>query len=65
MSEDRLSLQGRREEIIEGLRQLDTHIKQVLKLDQKVLEIAQDLYQQKSLLSWVVVTTLPLVWKER
>ncbi|KAL9692381.1 hypothetical protein quinque_000185 [Culex quinquefasciatus] len=29
---------------------LDTHIKQVLKLDQKVLEIAQDLYQQKSLL---------------
>ncbi|KAL9702439.1 hypothetical protein quinque_005957 [Culex quinquefasciatus] len=50
MSEDRLSLQTRREEIMEGLRQLDTHIKQVLKLDQKVLEIAQDLYQQKSLL---------------
>lgn len=50
MSEDRLSLQNRREEIIEGLRQLDSHIKQVLKLDQKVLEIAQDLYQQKSLL---------------
>lgn len=50
MSEDRLSLQTRREEIMEGLRQLDTHIKQVLKLDKKVQEIAQDLYQQKSLL---------------
>ncbi|KFB37580.1 AGAP011352-PA-like protein [Anopheles sinensis] len=50
MSEDRLSLQSRRLEIIEGLRNLDAHIKQVLQLDQKVLEIAQDLYQQKSLL---------------
>jgi glucosamine--fructose-6-phosphate aminotransferase (isomerizing) len=50
MSEDRISLQTRRQEILEGLKNLDTQIKEVLKLDLKVLEIAKDLYQQKSLL---------------
>uniref|UniRef100_U5ELS3 glutamine--fructose-6-phosphate transaminase (isomerizing) n=1 Tax=Corethrella appendiculata TaxID=1370023 RepID=U5ELS3_9DIPT len=50
MSEDRISLQHRRIEIIKGLQQLDTQIKEVLKLDKEVLLIAQDLYQHKSLL---------------
>jgi glutamine---fructose-6-phosphate transaminase (isomerizing) len=50
MSEDRISLQTRRQEIIEALSQLDTHIKKVLQLDSQVLELAKDLYQHKSLL---------------
>lgn len=50
MSEDRISLQQRRLEIIEGLQTLPELIKQVLKLDGEVLQIAKDLYQQKSLL---------------
>lgn len=50
MSEDRISLQTRRQEILNGLKNLDTQIKEVLKLDLQVLEIAKDLYQQKSLL---------------
>ena len=50
MCEDRISLQVRRAEIIEGLRELPEKIKQVLKLDKKVLDIAQELYKKKSLL---------------
>lgn len=50
MSEDRMSLANRRREIIEGLRKIDDQIKEVLKLDPKVKELAKDLYQQKSLL---------------
>ncbi|KAL7015433.1 hypothetical protein ACKWTF_016453 [Chironomus riparius] len=50
MSEDRISLQTRRQEILEGLKNLDTQIKEVLELNLQVLEIAKDLYQQKSLL---------------
>ncbi|XP_063703427.1 glutamine--fructose-6-phosphate aminotransferase [isomerizing] 2-like isoform X3 [Culicoides brevitarsis] len=50
MSEDRISLQQRRQEIIEGLLNLDKLIKEVLKLDEQVLDIAKHLYQQKSLL---------------
>jgi glucosamine--fructose-6-phosphate aminotransferase (isomerizing) len=50
MSEDRISLQTRRLEILNGLKNLDKQIKEVLKLDLQVLEIAKDLYQQKSLL---------------
>lgn len=50
MSEDRLSLHQRRMEIIEGLENLESQIRHVLKLDQKVLEYAHDLYQHKSLL---------------
>ncbi|XP_044734803.1 glutamine--fructose-6-phosphate aminotransferase [isomerizing] 2-like [Chrysoperla carnea] len=50
MSEDRISLRQRRHEIINGLKQLESQIKQVLKLDQKVLELAKELYNQKSLL---------------
>ncbi|KAM7360914.1 glutamine:fructose-6-phosphate aminotransferase 1 isoform 6-T8 [Cochliomyia hominivorax] len=50
MSEDRLSLQQRRLEIIDALLNLEDQIRQVLKLDTKVQELAKDLYQHKSLL---------------
>jgi len=50
MSEDRISLQERRREIIEGLRHLDVQIREVLQLDEQVKDLAKDLYQQKSLL---------------
>ncbi len=50
MSEDRISLQTRRLEILRGLEDLDKMIKKVLQLDGEVLEIAKHLYQQKSLL---------------
>ncbi|XP_029297941.1 glutamine--fructose-6-phosphate aminotransferase [isomerizing] 2 [Cottoperca gobio] len=50
ISEDRLSLQQRRLEIINGLRVLPELIKQVLALDKKIKTIADELYEQKSLL---------------
>ncbi|XP_075216139.1 glutamine--fructose-6-phosphate aminotransferase [isomerizing] 2-like isoform X2 [Lycorma delicatula] len=50
MSEDRISMQPRRSEIIKGLEHLDEQIRDVLKMDSKVLELAKDLYQHKSLL---------------
>ncbi|KAG7465161.1 hypothetical protein MATL_G00173340 [Megalops atlanticus] len=50
MSEDRLSLQKRRMEIINGLRVLPELIKEVLALDEKIKSIADELYQQRSLL---------------
>ncbi|KAG8036404.1 hypothetical protein G9C98_003726, partial [Cotesia typhae] len=50
MSEDRNSLRPRRMEIIEGLKNLDNQIREVLKLDNKVKELAKSLYQFKSLL---------------
>ncbi|XP_022214332.2 glutamine--fructose-6-phosphate aminotransferase [isomerizing] 2 isoform X4 [Drosophila obscura] len=50
MSEDRLSLQQRRLEILQALSNLADQIRKVLKLDSKVQELAKDLYQHKSLL---------------
>ncbi|XP_037269607.1 glutamine--fructose-6-phosphate aminotransferase [isomerizing] 2 isoform X5 [Rhipicephalus microplus] len=50
MCEDRISMQPRRSEIIQGLHRLPDQIKEVLKLDDEVKELAQHLYQQKSLL---------------
>ncbi|XP_071442474.1 glutamine--fructose-6-phosphate aminotransferase [isomerizing] 2-like isoform X3 [Hetaerina americana] len=50
MSEDRISLRSRRAEIIEGLCKLGDQIKEVLKLDNAVLKLAEDLFQKKSLL---------------
>ncbi|VEN56012.1 unnamed protein product [Callosobruchus maculatus] len=50
MSEDRLSMKQRREEIIEGLKNLQSQIREVLKLDQEVKRLAEDLYKKKSLL---------------
>lgn len=50
ISEDRISLQKRRADIIEGLHELDGKIRQVLALDKEVKTLAQDLYRQRSLL---------------
>ncbi|XP_056647718.1 glutamine--fructose-6-phosphate aminotransferase [isomerizing] 2-like isoform X2 [Diorhabda sublineata] len=50
MSEDRLSLRQRRQEIIDGLKNLQNQIRDVLKLDNKVKSLAEDLYKKKSLL---------------
>merc|ERR1712117_200407 len=50
MFEDRISLQPRRSEIIQGLKQLPDMIRRVLTLDSKVLEIAKELYGKRSLL---------------
>uniref|UniRef100_A0A8C8EN01 glutamine--fructose-6-phosphate transaminase (isomerizing) n=1 Tax=Oncorhynchus tshawytscha TaxID=74940 RepID=A0A8C8EN01_ONCTS len=50
MSEDRISLQKRRLEIINGLRMLPGLIKEVLTLDDQIKTIASELYQQRSLL---------------
>merc|ERR1711963_1163876 len=50
MSEDRISLQPRRAEIIQGLKALPDMIRKVLELDGKVLEIAKQLYEKMSFL---------------
>ncbi|KAH9402877.1 Glucosamine--fructose-6-phosphate aminotransferase 1 [Tyrophagus putrescentiae] len=50
MSEDRISMQPRRSEIIQGLKCLPELIKQVLQLDEQVLELSRELFKQKSLL---------------
>merc|ERR1712226_795646 len=50
MSEDRMSFRGRRSEIIKALKELPELIKEVLKEDQKVLSMAEQLYEKKSLL---------------
>lgn len=50
MCEDRISMQGRRREIIQGLRRLPEQIEAVLKLDEQVQSLAEELHQKKSLL---------------
>ena len=50
MSEDRISLQNRRREIIHGLKSLPELIKEVLSLDEKIHNLALELYTQRSLL---------------
>ncbi|XP_066304083.1 glutamine--fructose-6-phosphate aminotransferase [isomerizing] 1-like isoform X9 [Branchiostoma lanceolatum] len=50
MCEDRISMQQRRADIIKGLKDLPDKIKEVLKLDEEVHSLAQELYQQKSVL---------------
>jgi len=50
MCEDRISMQDRRNEIIEGLKLLPSQIQEVLKMDDQIQELAKELYQQKSLL---------------
>ncbi|KAL7985792.1 hypothetical protein Chor_010958 [Crotalus horridus] len=50
MSEDRISLQKRREEIISSLKSLPEMIKEVLSLDEKIHDLALELYKQRSLL---------------
>ena len=50
MSEDRLSFRSRRGEIIRALKDLPELIKEVLQQDKKVLSIAKELYEKRSLL---------------
>ncbi|EJW78552.1 hypothetical protein WUBG_10541 [Wuchereria bancrofti] len=50
MSDDRISMRKRRDDIINGLRQLPDLIREVLKLDGEVLEIAKKIYKERSLL---------------
>ncbi|CAG7818645.1 unnamed protein product [Allacma fusca] len=50
MCEDRISIQPRRYEIIQGLKNLPAQIKEVLNVDNSVHELAEELYLQKSLL---------------
>lgn len=50
LSNDRLSFQPRRAEIIRALQRLPDQIKEVLEQDTKVQTIAQELYDKKSLL---------------
>ncbi|XP_071829089.1 glutamine--fructose-6-phosphate aminotransferase [isomerizing] 1-like [Apostichopus japonicus] len=50
MNQDKISTTGRRKEIVEGLKKLPDLIKEVLQLDEKVKELAQELYQEKSIL---------------
>ncbi|KAM3847140.1 glutamine--fructose-6-phosphate aminotransferase [isomerizing] 2 [Vipera latastei] len=50
MAEDRISLQKRREEIISSLKSLPEMIKEVLSLDEKIHDLALELYKQRSLL---------------
>jgi glucosamine--fructose-6-phosphate aminotransferase (isomerizing) len=50
MSEDRISMQSRRAEIIEALRRLPDYIRQVLALDDQVLTIAKRIFEHKSIL---------------
>ncbi|XP_064624172.1 glutamine--fructose-6-phosphate aminotransferase [isomerizing] 1-like isoform X12 [Lineus longissimus] len=50
MCEDRISMQGRRKQIIDGLKSLPGLIDEVLKMDNQIHTLAQELYQQRSLL---------------
>ncbi|XP_035826139.1 glutamine--fructose-6-phosphate aminotransferase [isomerizing] 2 [Aplysia californica] len=50
MSEDRISLQPRRMEIINGLKKLPEQIKAVLAIDDKIHSLSKELYTQRSLL---------------
>lgn len=50
LSDDRISMGTRREEIIDALNNLPNLIREVLQLDDKVHEIAEQIYKEKSLL---------------
>ncbi|XP_065907584.1 glutamine--fructose-6-phosphate aminotransferase [isomerizing] 2-like isoform X2 [Dysidea avara] len=50
MSADRISMQQRRKEIINDLKNLPEYIKEVLKLDNEILELAKSLCNKKSLI---------------
>ncbi|XP_069034166.1 glutamine--fructose-6-phosphate aminotransferase [isomerizing] 1 [Embiotoca jacksoni] len=50
MCDDRISMQPRRREIIQGLGVLPDLIKEVLSLDDEIQKLATELYQQKSVL---------------
>jgi glucosamine--fructose-6-phosphate aminotransferase (isomerizing) len=50
MSEDRVSMQPRRQQIIQALQKLPDLIKETLKLDNQIRSLAEDMHKQKSLI---------------
>lgn len=50
MCEDRISLQNRRNEIIRGLKVIHEQIREVLQIDDRVQQLAKEMYEQKSML---------------
>ncbi|KAJ2380165.1 glutamine--fructose-6-phosphate transaminase (isomerizing), partial [Coemansia sp. RSA 2611] len=50
LGEDRISMTERRREIINGLRELPSLVKQVLESDSAIKELSKSLYQEKSML---------------
>ncbi|CAF90172.1 unnamed protein product, partial [Tetraodon nigroviridis] len=50
MCDDKISMQPRRREIIQGLKVLPDLIKEVLSLDNEIQKLAEELYQEKSVL---------------
>ncbi|XP_073509733.1 glutamine--fructose-6-phosphate aminotransferase [isomerizing] 1 isoform X1 [Phyllobates terribilis] len=48
--DDRISMQDRRKQIMQGLKILPDNIKEVLSLDDEIQKLAAELYQQKSVL---------------
>uniref|UniRef100_A0A8R1XXD9 glutamine--fructose-6-phosphate transaminase (isomerizing) n=1 Tax=Onchocerca volvulus TaxID=6282 RepID=A0A8R1XXD9_ONCVO len=50
ISDDRISMRKRRNDIVNGLQQLPDLIREVLKLDDEVLTIAKKIYKERSLL---------------
>ncbi|XP_040270385.1 glutamine--fructose-6-phosphate aminotransferase [isomerizing] 1 isoform X1 [Bufo bufo] len=50
LCDDRISVQDRRKEILNGLKRLPDNIKEVLSLDDEIQNLAAELYQQKSVL---------------
>ncbi len=50
LSEDSISKDARRADIMDGLQKLPELIKQVLNCDKKIRDFAEDLYKQSSLL---------------
>ncbi|XP_052264444.1 glutamine--fructose-6-phosphate aminotransferase [isomerizing] 1-like isoform X4 [Dreissena polymorpha] len=50
MCDDRISMQERRKEIIQGLKKLPEQIKEVLAIDDEVKKLAEEMYKEKSLL---------------
>lgn len=48
--DDRISMQGRRKQILHGLKMLPDNIKEILSLDDEIQKLAAELYQQKSVL---------------
>ncbi|XP_071952117.1 glutamine--fructose-6-phosphate aminotransferase [isomerizing] 2-like isoform X2 [Antedon mediterranea] len=50
MNQDRISTRSRRNEIIEALENLPNLIKEVLEMDEDIKKLAEELYEQKSIL---------------
>ncbi|KAI6188405.1 Glutamine--fructose-6-phosphate transaminase [Aphelenchoides besseyi] len=50
VSDDRISMQQRRSDIIRELRNLPDHVRKILELNDQVLQVAKEIYKEKSVL---------------